>query len=254
MGLLDGKVVLVTGGSRNVGAGIVRSLAREGATVAINYLHNTDKANALAESIRHGGGKAGVWQCDVRDTHAVLQMVKDIVRTFGGIDGVVNNARHSGPRSEPTESDPVRWADHAREFEYYVKTVLNTVHAARPFMKSQGGGRIVNIVSTAWNHPWIGEGDYAAGKGGMIGLTRCLVQELGPEGITINMVSPGWTKTDKTPPDINSSPYAQGIPLRRLAEPEEVGDACVFLMSDLARFVTGAYIPVDGGRSPMMGA
>lgn len=253
MGLLDGKVVLVTGGSRNVGAGIVRCMAREGATVAINYLQDTDKANALATSIRGSGGTAGVWQCDVRDPHAVLQMMEDIVRQLGRIDGLVNNARHSGPRSEPTESDPVRWADHAREFEYYVRTVLNTVHAARPFMKAQGIGRIVNIVSTAWNHPWFGEGDYAAGKGGMIGLTRCLVLELAPDGITINMVSPGWTRTDKTPEDANSSSYAKSVPFKRLAECEEVGDACVFLISDLARFVTGAYIPVDGGRSPMMG-
>lgn len=253
MGLIDGKVVLVTGGSRNVGAGIVRSLAREGATVAINYLKETDRANALAECIGQQGGKCGVWQCDVRDTHAVLDMMADIVREFGQIDAVVNNARHSGRRNPPTDEDPVRWADHAQEFEYYVKTVLNTVHAARPFMKAQGSGRIVNIVSTAWNHPYIGEGDYAAGKGGMIGLTRCLVSELGPEGITINMVSPGWTRTDKTPPDINDGPFAQGLPLRRLAEPEDVGDACVFLISDLAKYISGAYIPIDGGRSPMMG-
>ena len=253
MGLLDGKVVLVTGGSRNVGAGIVRSLAREGAMVAINYLKETERANAVAECIQGQGGNCGVWQCDVRETHATKVMVEDIVKRFGRIDGVVNNARHSGRRNPPTDEDPVRWADHAQEFEYYVKTTLNTIHAARPFMKAQGIGRIVNIVSTAWNHPWTGEGDYASGKGGMIGLTRCLVLELGREGITINMVSPGWTRTDKTPPDVCESALAKQNPLGRLAEPEEVGDACVFFISDLAKFITGAYLPVDGGNSPMMG-
>jgi signal transduction histidine kinase len=112
-------------------------------------------------------------------------MVADIVREFGRIDAVVNNARSPG-RLQPTDADPVNWVGHNVEFEYSVKAVLNTVYAARPFMKAQGAGRIVNIGSSAWNHPWTGEGDYAAGKAGMLGISRVLVQELGPEGITIN--------------------------------------------------------------------
>ena len=252
MGIIDGKVVLVTGGTRNVGAGIVRSLVREGAVVAINYLKSSDRASALVKSIQEQGGRAGSWQCDVRDTEAVCVMMADIVREFGRIDAVVNNARSPG-RLQPTDADPVNWEGHNVEFEYSVKAVLNTVYAARPFMKAQGAGRIVNIGSSAWNHPWTGEGDYAAGKAGMLGISRVLVQELGPEGITINNVSPGWTKTEKTPEDINDGPHARSMPLRRLAEPEDVGDACVFLISDLAKYISGAYIPVDGGRSPQMG-
>ena len=252
MGLIDGKVVLVTGGSRNVGAGIVRCLAREGAVVAVNYLKNADRADEVVKSVQEHGGKAKAWQCDVLDTHAVNSMVADIVQEFGRIDAVVNNARSQG-RIEPTDADPVNWAMHDREFEYGVKAVLNTFHAAYPYMKAQSFGRIVNIGSVAWNHPWTGEGAYAAGKAAMLGISRCLIQDVGPEGITINTVAPGWTRTERTPEDINDGPHAKRLPLRRLADPEDVGDVCVFLISDLARYVSGAYIPVDGGNSPQMG-
>ena len=193
MGLVDNKVVLVTGGTRNIGAGIVCTLAREGALVAINYLNSSDRADDMVRSLQEQGTKAGAWKCDIRDTESVCRMVADVVREFGRIDAVVNNARSRG-RLKPTNIDPVNWEGHNVEFEYSVKAVLNTVYAARQFMKAQGSGRIVNIGSSAWNHPWIGEGDYAAGKAGMLGISRCLVQELGPEGITINTIAPGWTK------------------------------------------------------------
>lgn len=250
MGLLDGKVVLVTGGSRNVGAGIVRSVAREGATVAINCKESIDGANELAQSIERQGGTAGVWRCDVRDPEAVLRMIEDIVKRFGRLDAVINNVGGGAAG----KLDELTWDDMLHVYEHDVRPLLNTTKAVVPFMKAQGGGRIVNIMSEQWNEGYGGVAANVSGKGAEVGLSRCLAHELGPDNITVNMVSPGWTRTDRTPEDANESPYAKGTPLRRIAEPEDIGNACVFLISDLACYISGAFIPVNGGRTRQIGS
>ncbi|MHB0999432.1 MAG: SDR family NAD(P)-dependent oxidoreductase [Armatimonadota bacterium] len=243
--LLEGKVALVTGGGRGIGAGIVRALAREGASVAINCSKSNDLAETLASDICEQGGNAISYCCDIRDADAVKVMVDAVYSDFGRIDAVINNAIGG---TQNGALDDVTWDDYTNAFDYAVKAVLNTVHAVRPIMREQGGGRIINIVTELWNSAPTGWTVYVSGKGAMVGLSRTLAAELGPENITVNMVAPGWMKDEKVTDDIDTSGYAISVPLRRQGDAEEIGNACAFLMSHLAGFVSGAYIPVCGGN------
>ncbi|MBV9867024.1 MAG: SDR family oxidoreductase [Abitibacteriaceae bacterium] len=250
--LLENKVVLVTGGARGIGASVVRVLAREGATIAINYSHSQDKAEAVASEVTQKGIKAQLFQADVRDSAAVEAMTKDIMSTFGRLDGVINNA--IAGRQEGT-FDAATLDDYANSFDYGCKAVLNTMRAARPIMREQGGGRIVNIVTELWNMAPERWSVYMAGKGAMVGISRSLANELGPENITVNMVAPGWMVTENVDTNSQGSQnFAKSLPLRRHGSAEEIGNACVFFLSDLAAYVTGAYLPVTGGRITQMGA
>lgn len=249
--LLKDRVVLVTGGGRNVGAGIVRSLAREGAIVAINCYKSLEKAEELAKNLEADGRSVSVWQCDITDTEAVKRMIDGIVERYGRIDGVVNNASNGG---QWKGWDPANWQYFVDCFEGEVKSVLNTVHSVRPYMQKQGGGRIVNIITEQWNEAFSGYHPHVTGKSAVVGLSRKLVIDLGKDNITINMVSPGWTRTERTQGrDTPDNPYIQGTPLHRMSEAEDIGDACVFFLSDLARNVSGSYLMVNGGRHPQMG-
>jgi 3-oxoacyl-[acyl-carrier protein] reductase len=133
--------------------------------------------------------------------------------------------------------------------------VVNTISAVRPHMRHAGGGRVVNIVTELWNMAPAGWSVYMAGKGAMVGISRSLAAELGPENITVNMVAPGWMADEKVDRDAaGSKSFAQQLPLRRHGDAEEIGKACAFFLSDLAAYVTGAYVPVCGGRITQMGA
>jgi len=250
--LLEGQVALVTGGGRGIGASICRVLARHGAAVAVNYSASRDKAEAVAQQIRQAGGRAGAFQADVRDGAAVESMVRAVVDEFGRLDGIVNNAisgRQHGRLEAATDED------FQTAFGFGCMAVVNTVRAARPVFRAQGGGRIVNIVTELWNLAPAEWSVYLAGKGAMVGLTRSLACELGPEGITVNMVAPGWMADEKV--DVSSEGsrrFAASLPLRVHGSADEIGNACVFFLSGLAGYVTGAYLPVAGGRITQMGA
>jgi 3-oxoacyl-[acyl-carrier protein] reductase len=250
--LLEGKVALVTGGGRGIGAAISRTLARHGATVAVNYSASGEKAEAVVREITEAGGKARAFQADVRDSEAVGRMVHEVVAAFGRLDGVVNNAisgRQHGSLADASMDD------FTTAFEFGCKAVVTTITAARPVMREQGGGRIVNIVTELWNMAPADWSVYMAGKGAMVGLSRSLACELGPEGITVNMVAPGWMADEKVDTaSEGSKKFAQTIPLRRHGSADEIGNACVFFLSDLAGYVTGTYLPVTGGRITQMGS
>lgn len=249
--LLEGRVALVTGGARGIGASICRVLARHGAAVAVNYSSSAEKAEAVVAEIEEAGGGARAFAADVRDAAAVQRMVDEVVAHFGRLDGVINNAisgRQSGALGEATAED------YQTAFDFGCQAVINTVTAARPVMKEQGGGRIVNIVTEVWNMAPANWSVYLAGKGAMVGVSRSLACELGPEGITVNMVSPGWMVTEKVDPTSEASQrFAQTLPLRRHGSADEIGNACVFFLSDLAGYVTGTYLPVTGGRITQAG-
>ena len=249
--LLTNRVVLVTGGGRGIGAAICRVLAREGAAVAINYSASRDKAEAVAAQIRDAGGQAETFGADVRDAQAVQAMVQSAAARFGRLDGVINNAiggRQDGSLDEATPED------YATAFDFGCQAVLNTITAARPLMQAQGGGRIVNIVTELWNMAPAGWSVYMAGKGAMVGVSRSLAMELGPDNITVNMVAPGWMVTEKVDPESEGSlGFGASLPLRRHGSADEIGNACVFFLSDLASYVTGAYLPVTGGRITQAG-
>ncbi len=249
--LLQDNVVLVTGAGRGIGAAIARTLAREGATVAVNYAHSGDKAEAVCREIIAGGGRAAAFAADVRDVAQVEQMVHGVVEKFGRIDGVVNNAingRQEGSLAASTNSD------YQSAFDFGCLAIVNMVRSVRPVMKQQGGGRIVNIVTELWNLAPENWSVYMAGKGAMVGISRSLAQELGPENITVNMVAPGWMVDEKVDPASSGSQgFAASIPLRRHGSADEIGNACVFYISRLAGYVTGTYLPVTGGRITQTG-
>jgi 3-oxoacyl-[acyl-carrier protein] reductase len=250
--LLEGRVALVTGGGRGIGAAISRTLARHGATVAVNYSASAEKAEAVVREITETGGKARAFQADVRDTEAVNRMIQEVVAAFGRLDGVVNNAISGRQHGSLTDSSI---EDFTKAFEFGCKAVVNTITAARPVMREQGGGRIVNIVTELWNMAPADWSVYMAGKGAMVGVSRSLACELGPEGITVNMVAPGWMADEKVDTSSEGSQkFAQTIPLRRHGSADEIGNACVFFLSDLAGYVTGTYMPVTGGRITQMGS
>ncbi|HLJ56029.1 MAG TPA: SDR family NAD(P)-dependent oxidoreductase, partial [Chthonomonadaceae bacterium] len=200
--LLEGRVALVTGGGRGIGAAICRVLAREGAAVAVNYAHSADKAEAVVAAIAAAGGRARAFGADVRDRKAVDRMVAEVVAEFGRLDAVVNNAiagRQHGPFDTAAESD----FDDA--YAFGCKAVIHTVGAARSVFQAQGGGRIVNIVTELWNLAPAQWTVYLAGKGAMVGLSRSLACELGPDNITVNMVAPGWMADEKVDLDSDGS-------------------------------------------------
>jgi 3-oxoacyl-[acyl-carrier protein] reductase len=250
--LLEGQVIIVTGGGRGIGACISRVLARHGATVAVNYSTSADKAESVAREIEASGRRAAAFQADVREADQVNRMVQEVVERFGRLDGIVNNAISGRQHGTLDESS---WEDFETAFGFGCKAVVNSVNAARPIFKRQGGGRIVNIVTELWNMAPAEWSVYMAGKGAMVGISRSLACELGPENITVNMVAPGWMADEKVDTaSAGSLNFAKTLPLRRHGSADEIGNACVFFLSELGAYVTGAYIPVTGGRITQMGA
>jgi 3-oxoacyl-[acyl-carrier protein] reductase len=250
--LLNEKIILVTGSSHGIGADIARSLSQYGANVAINYLSSKDSAEKLAAELTTATVAAIAVQADVRDAAQVERMIAEVVKRFGRIDGIVNNAIGGAQQGKFAD---IGWAEYSNMLDFCCKAVVNTVKATEPYMRQQNGGRIVNIVTELWNLGNAEWSAYIAGKGAMVGLSRSLANELGPENITVNMVAPGWMADDKVDTSSEvSTGFGKSLPLGRHGSAREVGNACVFLMSDLASYITGAYIPVTGGRITQMGS
>lgn len=250
--LLDGRVAVVTGGGRGIGADITRVLGRHGAKVAAVYCSSRERTEGVCAEVRQAGGEARAFQADVRDAESVQAMVSAVVEVYGRVDGVVNNAI-SGRQYAPF--DEATWQDYVDMYDFGCKAVVNTVRALKPVFAEQGDGRVVNIVTELWN---MGSGEwstYLAGKGAMVGLSRSLANELGPLGIRVNMIAPGWMADEKVDPTSEASiGFGKGLPLGYHGGGDEIGKACVFLLSDLASYITGAYLPVTGGRVTQMGA
>jgi 3-oxoacyl-[acyl-carrier protein] reductase len=244
---LDGKVALVTGGSRGIGAACCRLLAKAGCDVAVNYRRRADAAMAVVRDVEAAGRRAVPMAADVMNPMHVSAMVGAIVSELGGLDILVNNAGIWVEGSIDTMTD----ADWARMIGVNLSGVFHLCRAAVPAMCARGGGSIVNIASTAGQRGEAHHSHYAASKGGMIALTKSLAVELAPRGIRVNAVSPGWIRTDMTeeyltPERIDES-LKEPIPLGRPGDPEDVAGPVVFLCSNLARHMTGAILNVNGG-------
>ena len=249
--LLAGKVALVTGASKGIGSSIARVLSRHGASVAVNYASGRERAEAVVAELVAAGGEAIAVGGDVRDAAQVEAMVAAVVARFGRLDGLVNNAIGGTQHGSLADSD---WDGYQNMLDFGAKAVVNTIRAARPVMAAAGGGSVVNIVTELWN---LGSGDwsmYLAGKGAMVGISRSLAAELGPENIRINMVAPGWMATETVDTEGDGSKgFAASLPLRRHGSAEEIGNVCAFYLSDLATYCTGTYLPVCGGRVTQVG-
>jgi len=243
---LTGKSVLVTGGARGIGRACCLMLARAGASVAVNYRVESPSANLLVEEIETAGGEAFSLAADVSKREDAEMLVDETVARFGSIDILVNNAG-IWKRSPIEEMSDGEWDEMIR---VNLTGTFNCIRAAVPPMKEARSGRIISISSTAGQRGEAFCSHYAATKGAVISLTKSLAVELAPYGILVNCVAPGWTVTDMTRDDLLGSrreSILQTIPLARAATAEEVAGSVVFLASELATFVTGEVLNVNGG-------
>ena len=244
--LLSGQKALVTGAGRGIGVHIAAQLAGHGASVALAYRHSRDGAEAAADEIRKAGGTAILLQADLTDADAADGLVRQTLSGLGGLDILVNNAAGFGPLAPFAEAP---WEAIDAEWNAVVKPVYLLTRAALPHLRGQKSGRIVNLAATLIQRPASGYGAHTMAKSAILAFTHTLAREVGPDGITVNAVSPGLTLTEfsqSLPDGVKRSVEAQ-TPLRRLAQPDDVARAVVFFCSPLADFVTGANIAPDGG-------
>ena len=248
--LLAKQWVLETGGASGLGQAISRELARDGPGVVINYHRSDQAAAALAEEL---GPRAIALQADVTDTAAVQKLFAQVQeRTGQAISGVVNNAlvgfAFDGD-ARPQIGD-ITWERFNQQMEGAVKGALNTLQAALPGMRAQGFGRIVNVGTNLFQNPVVPYHDYTAAKAALLSLTRTAATDLGPYGITVNMVSGGLLRTtdaSSATPEAVFDLIASLTPLRRVTTPVEFADAVLFFLSPWSRSVTGQNLIVDGG-------
>jgi 3-oxoacyl-[acyl-carrier protein] reductase len=250
--LLERKVALVTGASRGIGAAIARELAARGAAVGVNYYRSEEAAREVVREIEAAGGRALALQADVRDGAAVTRITDELAERFGGLDVLVNNALHNY-RFDPVANKPfprMEWPDFQEQIDGTLKAAYHTCQAALPHFRARGGGRIVNILTNLITLPVVQYHSYTTAKSAMLGFSRNLAAELGPDGVTVNMVAGGLIMTtaasEPTTPEVQEI-VRGSTPLRRLGRPEDIGRAVAALASDLFGFATGQYIAVDGG-------
>ncbi|GGG07425.1 3-ketoacyl-ACP reductase [Rhizobium wenxiniae] len=240
---LSGKRALVTGGSRGIGAAIVEALAENGADVAFTYQRATEKAAAIVRSIEARARRAVAIQADSADPKAIVQAVEDAVAALGGLDILVNSAAigHSGNIADLNLEDYQTLMDvNVRAPVLFAKAVIPRLH---------DGGRIITIGSALGERvPFPGLTPYAMSKAALTSFTRGLSRELGPSGITVNLVQPGATDTDANPASGAAADFQRSLTsLGRYGEPKEVANAVVFLASSAASIITGATLTADGG-------
>ncbi len=245
-------VIIVTGGSRGIGAAICRRLAADGYAIAVNYAADAKAAAATVAGIEKSGGRAQAFQADIADPAALRDLFDKATKALGPLAGLVNNAGSSGRFARVDEQDP---ADLTRLFAINViATILACREAVLRLSTQHGGsgGAIVNLSSIAARLGGLpGLGPYAATKGAVESFTKGLATEVGPEGIRVNAVAPGMVETDMSQPLLAQAARERieaMTPLRRIGAPEEIAEAVAWLISPAAKFVSGAVLTVSGGR------
>lgn len=245
MGLLQGKVALITGASRGIGRAMAQKFAQEGATVAFTYLSSVEKGLALEEELKAFGGQAKGYRSDASDFEAAEALIGQVIADFGKLDVLINNAGITKDgllmRMSEEQWDTVITVN--------LKSVFNLTKAAiKPMMKAKTGS-IINLTSVVGIRGNAGQANYAASKAGIIGFTKSVALELGSRNIRSNAIAPGFIETEMTG-EISEKAldeWKQQIPMKRGGQPEEVADCAVFLASDLSRYITGQVLQVDGG-------
>jgi NAD(P)-dependent dehydrogenase (short-subunit alcohol dehydrogenase family) len=246
--LLDfkGKSVIVTGAGVGIGAGIAKRFAQAGADVVLTYRTHRDEAEAVTDQIAAMGARAHLIQADVTRTADVNRLMQEALTAFGKVDAMINNAGNY-PRALVLDMTEQEWDD---VVDTNLKSVFLCTQAAARHMVQRGeGGAIVNMASIESFNPAAEHSHYVAAKAGVVMFTQTAALELGQYGIRVNAVAPGLINAPVLPtvwPE-GLERWLKRAPLRRVGEPEDVGDACLFLASDAARWITGTTLMVDGG-------
>lgn len=243
--LLEDKIAVVTGASRGIGRGVALALAREGAMVVVNYNGSKERADKVVAEIEKNGGKAVAIRCNVSDFEQAKEFFAGVVKEYGRIDVLVNNAGIT--------RDNLLMKMSEGEFQDVIQTNLAGVFhgvkfVTRPMMK-QRQGRIINMASVSGIMGNMGQANYSASKAGVIGLTKAAAKELSSRSITVNAVAPGFIATDMTDKlsETVREEACKTIPLGAFGTVEDVAEAVVFLASDKAKYITGQVLCVDGG-------
>ena len=245
MKLLESKVAIVTGGSRGIGKAICQTFAENGCDVAFTYNNSKESAENLAKDLKTIGINSKAYKSDASSFDDATQLVQDVINDFGKIDILVNNAG--------IKKDNLLMRMDKEDFDSVINTNLSSVFnltkaSIRTFLK-QRSGSIINISSVVGVKGNAGQSNYSASKAGIIGFSKSVALELGSRNIRSNVIAPGFIETDMTDSlseDVINS-WKESIPLKRGGYPSDVGNACVFLASDLSSYITGQVLHVDGG-------
>lgn len=244
---LNGKVALVTGASRGIGAAIASKFASLGCDVAINYAGNIQKAEETLNSVKAYGVNAQIYQANVANYEEVEAMTKQIIKDFGHLDIIINNAGITSDnlmmRMDQDSFDSV--------IDVNLKGTWNVCKSITRLILKQRSGVIINLSSVVGINGNVGQVNYAASKAGVIGLTKSLAKEFASRNIRVNAVAPGYVKSDMTAKlsEEITEKVLENIPLGQLGEVEDIANAVAFLVSDEARYITGQVLVVDGGMA-----
>lgn len=245
--MLEGKIAIITGGSRGIGREIALTLAGYGATVVVNYNGSKEKAQEVVDTIKSQGKEAIAIKASVSDSKEVESMIKEVMDQFGRIDILVNNAgiTKDNLMMKMTEEDFDAVIDTNLKGTFYCMKQVYRI------MLKQRYGRIINMSSVTGVIGNAGQVNYAASKAGVIGMTKSLARELGSRGITVNAVAPGFIETEMTDvlSDKVKEEIANQIPLKRMGAVKDVAETVAFLASDKASYITGQVLHVDGGMA-----
>ena len=243
--MLNGRKVVISGGSRGIGKAIALTFAKNGADVAILYSSNKSAAESVCGECARYGAAARIYRCEVSDAEAVEKVSKEILDEFGSVDILVNNAGITKDKLiiRMSEQDFSEVVDVNLKGSFYLIKYLS-----RSLMKSSFG-RIINITSVSGISGNIGQANYSSAKAGLIGLTKTAAREFAGRSVTCNAIAPGFIITDMTAEIVKEAKerIVNSIPLNRMGSPAEVADLALFLASDAASYITGEVIKIDGG-------
>ncbi|WP_097034372.1 3-oxoacyl-[acyl-carrier-protein] reductase [Clostridium tertium] len=243
--MVKDKNAIVTGGTRGIGREIARTLAQNGANIAINYRKYNEEVESLIEELKSFGVKVVACKCDVSNEEEVINFIKEVKDKFESIDILVNNAGITKDgliiRMSEKDFDDV--------IDVNLKGTFNTTKAVSSIMVKQRYGKIINISSVVGVAGNAGQCNYAASKAGVIGFSKSVARELAARNINVNVIAPGYINTDMTSvlPDRAKEEVIKTIPMKKIGEPKEIANLVLFLSSNLSNYITGQVINVDGG-------
>lgn len=245
MKLLEGKVAIITGGTRGIGKGIVETFVKNGAHVAFTYSSSATAADQIVEDLAGYGVTVKAYQSNAADYEQAQELVEAILKDFETIDILINNAGITKDNLLMRMSE----ADFDSVIEVNLKSVFNMTKAVQRTMLKQRKGSIINMSSVVGLKGNAGQSNYSASKAGIVGFSKSIALELGSRNIRCNVIAPGFIETEMTA-KLNEETvdgWRKSIPLKRGGQPKDIANACVFLASDLSTYITGQVLPVDGG-------